>query len=77
MHHTMPITPSIRREILSDLICIWTLVLPIFKIKWTLSFLLVLRVQVVAEIPMDSSEADEENKQANGKTLLYVLERGC
>ncbi len=32
--------------------------------------------QVGAEIPMDSSEAEEENKQAGGKTLLYVLERG-
>jgi hypothetical protein len=34
-------------------------------------------VQVGAEIPMDSREADEENKQAGGKTLLYVFERGC
>ncbi len=33
-------------------------------------------VQVGAEIPMDSSEADEENKHADGKTLLFVLERG-
>ncbi len=34
-------------------------------------------MQVGAEIPMDSREADEENKQAGGKTLLYVFERGC
>ena len=26
---------------------------------------------------MDSDEADEENKLKDGKTLLYVLERGC
>jgi hypothetical protein len=32
--------------------------------------------QVGAEIPMDSKEAEEESKQADGKTLLYVLERG-
>ena len=32
--------------------------------------------QVGAEIPMDSKEAEEESKQAGGKTLLYVLERG-
>jgi hypothetical protein len=34
-------------------------------------------VQVGAELPMDSDEADEENKAENGgKTLLYVFERG-
>jgi hypothetical protein len=41
-------------------------ILPVFMSNW----------QVGAEIPMDSSEADEENKQVSGKTLLYVLERG-
>jgi hypothetical protein len=28
------------------------------------------------ELPMDSDEADEENNKVDGKTLLYVLERG-
>jgi hypothetical protein len=32
--------------------------------------------QVGVELPMDSDEADEENKSENGRTLLYVLERG-
>ena len=32
--------------------------------------------QVGAELPMDSDDADEENKSENGKTLLYVFERG-
>ena len=32
--------------------------------------------QVGAEIPMDSDEADQENKLKDGKTLLYVFERG-
>ena len=32
--------------------------------------------KVGLELPMDSEEADEENKKADGKTLLYVLERG-
>ena len=32
--------------------------------------------KVGIELPMDSEEADEENKKADGKTLLYVLERG-
>jgi hypothetical protein len=32
--------------------------------------------KVGIELPMDSVEADEENKKAGGKTLLYVLERG-
>jgi hypothetical protein len=31
---------------------------------------------VGVEIPMDSDEADEENKAEGGKTLLYVFERG-
>ena len=31
--------------------------------------------QVGAEIPVDSEEGDEENKY-DGKTLLYVFERG-
>ncbi len=47
---------------------------PIFNLK---SCIFNCDLQVGAEIPMDSSEADEENKQAGGKTLLYVLERGC
>ena len=33
--------------------------------------------QVGVELPMDSDEADEENKADNGKTLLYVFGRGC
>jgi hypothetical protein len=32
--------------------------------------------QIGAELPMDSDEADEENKIDDGKTLLYVFERG-
>jgi hypothetical protein len=32
--------------------------------------------QIGVELPMDSDDADEENKSQNGKTLLYVLERG-
>ena len=38
---------------------------------------LILHWQVGAEIPMDSKEAEDDNTQASGKTLLYVLERGC
>ena len=38
---------------------------------------LVIYLQVGAEIPMDSDEADEENNRKDGKTLLYVFERGC
>jgi hypothetical protein len=33
-------------------------------------------VQVGAELPIDSDDADNENKMGNGKTLLYVFERG-
>ena len=33
--------------------------------------------QVGVELPMDSAEADEENRKEDGKTLLYVLKRGC
>jgi hypothetical protein len=32
--------------------------------------------KVGVELPMDSEEADEENKKEDGKTLLYVLEQG-
>ena len=32
--------------------------------------------QVGVELPMDSAEADEENNQPNGKTLLYIFGRG-
>jgi hypothetical protein len=32
---------------------------------------------VVAELPADSAEADEECKKSDGKTLLYVFGRGC
>jgi hypothetical protein len=32
---------------------------------------------VGVELPMDSAEADEENKKPDGRTLLYVLKRGC
>jgi hypothetical protein len=38
--------------------------------------LTVLRCQVGAELPIDSDEADEENKKAHGKTCLYVFGRG-
>ena len=31
---------------------------------------------VGVELPMDSNEADEENKKEGGTTLLYVLKRG-
>ncbi len=31
---------------------------------------------VNAELPMDSEEADEENRSENGKTLLFVFGRG-
>jgi hypothetical protein len=31
---------------------------------------------VGVELPMDSDEADEENRSAEGKTLLYVFSRG-
>ena len=33
-------------------------------------------LQVGAELPLDSDDADEENKRENGKTLLCVFERG-
>ena len=29
------------------------------------------------ELPMDSAEADEENKKPDGRTLLHVLKCGC
>ena len=32
--------------------------------------------QVGLELPMDSAEADEENRKEGGNTLLYVLKRG-
>ena len=32
--------------------------------------------QVGAEIPMDSEDADDANRNDDGRTLLYVLERG-
>ncbi len=32
--------------------------------------------QVGAEIPMDSEDADDANRNDNGRTLLYVFERG-
>ena len=32
--------------------------------------------QVGAELPVDSDDADSENKQENGSTLLFVFERG-
>ena len=31
---------------------------------------------VGVELPIDSNEADEENKKEEGTTLLYVLKRG-
>ena len=31
---------------------------------------------VGVELPMESHEADEENKRPGGKTLLYVFQRG-
>ena len=33
--------------------------------------------QVGVEIPIDSDDADEENKSENGRTLLNILSRGC
>lgn len=33
--------------------------------------------QVGVEIPIDSDDADEENKTENGRTLLNILSRGC
>jgi hypothetical protein len=47
---------------------------------WFSAFVLTRRgpwCQVGVEIPMDSDEADAENKSEGGKTLLYVFERGC
>ncbi len=32
---------------------------------------------VNVELPMDSEEADEENREEHGKTLLFVFGRGC
>jgi hypothetical protein len=32
--------------------------------------------QVGAELPIDSDDANEENKSDNGRTLLYVFEKG-
>ncbi len=32
--------------------------------------------QVGVELPMDSEEADEENKKKNGNSLLYMFGRG-
>ena len=32
---------------------------------------------VGVELPMDSAEADEENRKPDGKTLLFVFGRGC
>ena len=32
---------------------------------------------VNVELPLDSEEADEENRTENGKTLLFVFGRGC
>ena len=34
-------------------------------------------MQVGAEIPMDSDEADEEHKREDGSTLLSIFKRGC
>jgi hypothetical protein len=31
---------------------------------------------VNVELPMDSEEADEENRSADGRTLLFVFGRG-
>jgi hypothetical protein len=33
-------------------------------------------LQAGVEIPMDSDDADEENKKENGKTLLHIFQRG-
>ena len=33
-------------------------------------------LQVGVELPIDSEEADEETKDPNGSTLLWVLGRG-
>jgi hypothetical protein len=34
-------------------------------------------LQVGAELPVDSDDAESENKSENGSTLLFVFERGC
>jgi hypothetical protein len=33
-------------------------------------------MQIGMELPIDSDDADEENKTKNGRTLLNILERG-
>jgi hypothetical protein len=46
-------------------------------IKRVVSNLLCLHAfQVGVEIPMDSDDADEENKLGTGKTLLHIFQRG-
>jgi hypothetical protein len=40
------------------------------------SLMVITSGQVGVELPMDSAEADEENKSPNGKTLLYIFGRG-
>ncbi len=34
-------------------------------------------LQIGAELPVDSDDAERENKNDNGSTLLCVFERGC
>jgi hypothetical protein len=46
-----------------------------FQLSFKLCRLTVNR-QVGAEIPVDSDDADTENKDENGSTLLCVFERG-
>lgn len=40
------------------------------------SLMVITSGQVGVELPMDSVEADEENKKEHGKTLLYIFGRG-
>jgi hypothetical protein len=59
----------------------------VFMINFQLQYLLdyieiILKVLVVfdqvgAELPVDSEDAEIENKTDGGSTLLYVFERGC
>ena len=40
------------------------------------SLMVITSGSVGIELPVDSSEAEEEHRSGKGKTLLYVLERG-
>ena len=42
-----------------------------------ITYLRIVIFQVGVELPIDSDEADEENKTDDGRTLLNILHRGC